>query len=182
MTKKEEVKLLEELKKGNEEALATIFKLWRRDVFKSARSIVDNDQDAMDIQQLVFITLWERRERLKIADLRTYLQAAARNMALNHLKKGKNDLAKLQKISIQQDVIQSPPEYGELPQNPSAENKLMTALDQMPERRASIFKQVIFEGKTLQMVADSEQIEVSTVRSHLQKAGAQLRELLKKKS
>lgn len=185
MTKKEEIILLEELKKGNEKALATIIKLSRNDIFKSARLIVDNDQDAKDIQQQVFIRLWERRDTLKIkVDLKTYLKAAARNTALNYIKKAKYNSTKLQEVSIQQTITQSQHESEEPPEQKgnSPEETLMAALALIPERRASIFRQVVLEGKTPQMVADAEQIEESTVRSHLQKAGAQLKKLLTKKS
>ena len=79
--------LLNELKQGNENAFATLFKIWYKDLVLFAGSFISNKEKCEDIVQTLFLKLWENRCSLIInTSLKSYLLKSVRNYCIDYYK------------------------------------------------------------------------------------------------
>lgn len=124
---------------------------------------------AEDITQEVFTKLWEQRRMLnKIGDIKKYLQHSIRNSSLNHLKH-QRVVNKYQQEYIRQaaEEEEGPEEYLQLVQK---------LLEQLPQKRREVLELSIVEAKSYTEIADTLNISINTVKDHIKKAYAFLRE------
>jgi RNA polymerase sigma-70 factor (ECF subfamily) len=182
--KEEVVKLFQQMKKGSREAMDEIITIFSEDVFKSAFDIVQDEQDAKDIAQEVFMNLWLKRETLHIEQPRPYLSKAAMNGAFDLLKKKKNDRLKHLDASWHQDTMETQAEHDELLLDKDLERKglLLEAISKMSKKQAHAFTEIRINGKTPKEVAESEKVQLSTINKHLQRAYRIVKKFIKKNS
>lgn len=88
--------LLQASKNGDEKAFEQLFNKYWNDLFKIAYRRLHSVEDAKDIVQDVFLSLWNNIHNITIDDsLGGYLYTALRNKIFNLLEKNKNRLNKL---------------------------------------------------------------------------------------
>ncbi|MFR7875464.1 MAG: sigma-70 family RNA polymerase sigma factor [Butyricimonas paravirosa] len=112
---------------------------------------------------------WEQRKEFdKIGDTRKYLQYAIRNSSLNYLKH-QRVVNKYQQEYIRQaaEDEDSPEEYLHLVQR---------LLELLPEKRKKVLELSIVESKSYSEIAEILNISVNTVKDHIKRAYAFLRE------
>ncbi len=151
----------------------TIFQELYPDMVRIALFYVHDLPIAEDIAQEVFARLWEKQEKLNSIDhIKSYLTYAVKNRCLNYLEHQ-------QVVSrYQQEYVQS------LSEEDSTEEFIQTVqtfLTQLPEKRRKILEMSIVEGKSYQEIADQESISINTVKDHIKKAYAFLRENIQQK-
>lgn len=89
-------KLLDASKNGDEKAFGLLFNKYWDDLFKIAYRRLHSAEDAKDIVQDVFLSLWNNIGSITIEDsLGGYLYTALRNKIFNHFEKNNNRLQKL---------------------------------------------------------------------------------------
>ncbi|QNN44582.1 RNA polymerase sigma factor [Pedobacter roseus] len=77
-------------KKGNHRAYAILYERYWAILFRYARKILQNDEEARDVVQDVFVMLWSKAENLEIQiSLSSFLYAATRNSILKIFQRGK---------------------------------------------------------------------------------------------
>ena len=73
---------------SDEQAFRQFFHLYSDRLFRFANAILQVPQEAEEVVSDLFFNLWQRRESLgTVRNINTYLYSAARNTALNYLKK-----------------------------------------------------------------------------------------------
>lgn len=78
------------LKSGDHAAFTTIYHRYWPLLYAHARKMLRDDQEAMDIVQELFTTLWTKAPELALnTSLKAYLYAAVRNFTLNQIRRGK---------------------------------------------------------------------------------------------
>ncbi len=70
--------LLHQLREGSEEAFATLYRQYWQQLFFVAFKRLQSAEDAKEIVQEVFLTLWQKRAELDIQSLPLYLSAMTR--------------------------------------------------------------------------------------------------------
>jgi RNA polymerase sigma-70 factor (family 1) len=70
--------LLSKLREGNQSSFESIYHKYLPELFRFARKNTDNKEDAEELIQDVFVSLWERHHELNILSLRHYLFRAVR--------------------------------------------------------------------------------------------------------
>lgn len=123
---------------------------------------------AEDITQEIFTRLWERREKLDMIDnLKGYLSNAIKNRCLNYLEHQKvvnkyqqEYLEELTKDDYIEEFIQ----------------KVQISLTKLPPKRRKILELRVVDAKSYQEIAEQEGISINTVKDHIKKAYAFLRE------
>ena len=151
----------------------TIFQELYPDMVRIALFYVHDLPIAEDIAQEVFARLWEKQEKLNTIDhIKSYLTYAVKNRCLNYLEH--------QQVvnRYQQEYVQS------LTEEDSTEEFIQTVqtiLTQLPEKRRKILEMSIVEGKSYQEIAEQESISINTVKDHIKKAYAFLRENIQQK-
>src|SRR5215217_1747828 len=83
----EDAELLLELSKGSKQAFDMLYNRHWKQVFNAAYKRLNDEQQAQDIAQDVFVQLWIRGTSSPIENLSAYLHVAARNGVFKHFEK-----------------------------------------------------------------------------------------------
>ena len=78
--------LLNLLKEDDQLAYTEIFKRYSKILINHAYKILENQDEANDVVQEVFLTIWNKRHELAVTgSLSSYLYKAVKNRVLNHI-------------------------------------------------------------------------------------------------
>lgn len=139
-------------------------------------TIVKNKDDAEDIVQQAFISLWQKMNTIDFnISARSYLYKTVYHGGLDFLKHKKavqrygNDTMK----NSVESMRSAPGEGKEL------QKKLLSAISQLPEQCARIFTMSRFDGLKYREIAASLKISEKTVENQMGKALKSLREAFK---
>lgn len=139
------------------------------DLVKVALFYVHDLATAEDITQEVFAKMWEKQGDFeKIENVKGYLQYAIKNQSLNYLEH-------LQVVDkYQQEYLKQAREDEDTPEEYL--NLIQRLLTQLPEKRKAVLELSVVESKSYQEIAQELDISINTVKDHIKKAYAFLRE------
>lgn len=163
---------------GDESALETIFRTYYPGLVGFVRRYVKGTDIAEELVQDLFLKIWSRRGSLgEIDSVKTYLYRAARNTALNHLRRRKLEHEWMEKeASI---VSEDPGQEGD---EPVTESELAmavrSAVDKLPPRCREVFVLSRDGGLTYSEIAKSLGISIKTVETQMGRALKALRSSL----
>ncbi|HET7276184.1 MAG TPA: sigma-70 family RNA polymerase sigma factor [Longimicrobiaceae bacterium] len=163
------------IKRGDRAAAGKLAERYLRACRAIALSVVGDIHAAEDIAQDAFVHGIQRiddcREPERFAG---WLRQITRNRALNHLRDGKTRTREHQQVD-RPEPVPSPAREAELSE---IRERLLTALNTLPEDRREVVLLHDLEGWTHREIADRMNLPAGTVRSHLHYARRQLRSLL----
>lgn len=169
--------LAEKIRKGDAEAYEHVFKTWYAPLCRYGWTILKDKEEAEDVVQQVFISLWEKRETLEVkVSLKSLLYKYVYNAGLNRVqqKKVRSNYAKeAQVVQLNYTEAEKKLEEKEL------SNKIEKSIDGLPEQCAKIFRMSRFQHLKYQEIADQMGLSVKTVENQMGKALKLLRENLK---
>ena len=179
-----ETELIEQLKQGDETAFRTIVEQWKDMVYNTILGIVQNETEAEDLAQDVFIKVFEKISTFKgDSKFSTWLYRIATTTALDHLrsKKRKKRFGFLKSLGGDGDEKDSIPDFH----NPgvSLDNKeraavLFKAIDSLPENQKTAYTLHKLEGLSYRDVSEVLNTTVSAVESLMSRANQNLRKQL----
>lgn len=171
----EESELLYQLRGGDEQAYATIFRDHYPGLVVSATRLLGERALAEEIAQDVMLELWRRRESLTLTGpLRAYLQQATRNRSLNRLRQAKT----AQRGEV---YVRGPSE------SPAADSRVISgelreaaaqAIASLSEPQREVFEMNRTRGLTYNEIAELLGISVKSVEARMGRALKELREQL----
>lgn len=146
-----------------------VFKANFKNLHAYACTIVKDDIMAEEMVQNVFYKIWERKAHLSIqTSLIAYLYRAVYHESLNYLKHQKVKTAyqsyATARMNQQTDNAEKKVLLGEL------EQRLRTALQELPEQCRTIFQMSRFEELKYQEIADRLGLSIKTVENQMGKA------------
>ena len=155
-------------------------------LLRFAREYVLCDEDAENIIQDVFATLWERRGDLKIhISLASYLFILIKNRCIDHLRKkkhadtGKKQMQESFAYEQQMKLYSLEALDHTLISDSDTEQIIARAIDALPPKCREIFIFNKIDGKKYREIAEELHISVSTVENQMSIALRKLREQLK---
>lgn len=161
--------LLEQVKDSDVEAFRLLFERYQPILFRQVLFQTNEIDQAHDIVQQTFISIWEHRGSIKPhLSFLAYILRVSRNLLY--------DAVKHQKIRDRIDVTLPPPAKSELDDPAEAlhltmlQERITTIINDLPQKCREIFLLSRFEGKTNQEIADSLQLSVRTVEHQISKA------------
>jgi len=169
--------ILSRLREGDPAALDELFGRHYAPLCRTALRFVNNEQEAEDIVQELFVSLWEKRagQREDVGAIGPYLRRAVRNRSLNYLR----------------DSKRIPVDDGEVPETiPAAARaddalsqeelryRLHGAIDRLPERCRLVFVMSKLEEMTNKEIAKALEISPKTVENQMTRAYRFLRQWL----
>lgn len=173
-----EKQVLETIQSGNESAFEMIFKAYYQPLCRYAYSFLEDKEEAEEVVQSAFITVWEKRKSIDIqTSLKSYLYRMVRNGCLNVIK---HEKVKQQHVAHELAVTEV--SYESVSQKVYAtelEIKISEAMKVLPEQCRLVFQLSRFEELKYQEIADQLKISVKTVENHMGKALKIMREQLK---
>ena len=180
-----ETDLIEQLKQGDETAFKTIVEQWKDMVYNTILGIVQNETEAEDLAQDVFIKVFEKISTFKgDSKFSTWLYRIATTTALDHLrsKKRKKRFGFLQSLggtgSEEKEQVPDFNHPGVSLDNKERAAVLFKAIDALPENQKSAYTLHKLEGLSYRDVSEVLNTTVSAVESLMSRANQNLRKQL----
>ncbi|MEP7278561.1 MAG: RNA polymerase sigma factor [Bacteroidota bacterium] len=177
--------LVEQLKRGDEQAFKIIVTTWQDMVYNTALGILQSAEDAEDVAQEVFVQVYESIHTFKgESKLSTWLYRITTSKALDHIrrKKRKKRFALVQHLfGENNEIIIQPPDFnhpGVLMDNKENAAVLFRAIQKLPDNQKTAFVLNKVEGLNYQEISDVMKTTVSSVESLLHRAKTNLRKWL----
>ncbi|WP_177181210.1 sigma-70 family RNA polymerase sigma factor [Parapedobacter koreensis] len=172
--------LVDEMAASNSEsAYRQVFDQLFLPIRKFSYGIVKSWEAAEEIASDVLFMLWQQRERLaEVNNIQYYAYVAARNQALNLLKRQiGREIISLNDVEVDIRLVALSPEaiflQGEL------RDKLEGAIASLPKQCKLVFKLIKEDGFSYKEVADMLGVSPKTVDAHLVNAMKKLATILK---
>lgn len=161
---------LENLAKGDREAFHKLFVFFYIPMVKRAAFYLNDIAAAEDIVQETFTQIWNSRQKVRnVFNIEAYIVRWVRNGCLNYIKH-----------RVVADKYLAKYMTGEVSMQDADPEPYVIAignlLRQLPEKRRQVLELSIFDSKSYPEIASELEISVNTVKDHIKKAYAFLRQ------
>lgn len=158
---------------GDQKAFHTLFLRYWKKLYVKALVRLEDEEEARDCVQEVFLTIWNRRSEMSVPEsVSGYLSVCVRNTVLNHLKSRAARLAREKEYAVTA--------YDRYAENNQLENEelslfLNAEIEKMPEQMRRVFllsrEEYLSGGEIAEKLGMSHQ----TVRNQISLALKRLR-------
>jgi len=170
---------LEKLKEGDTFAFEVLFYKYRNKIKGFATKLVPTQIDPDEIVQEVFVKIWLKKESIDPEkNFQSYLFSIAKNLVLDHLKSAVNRKLYFVEEHFQQDLIAE--KDAEIQFSADTEERMLSLIQQIPERRREIFCLSRFDGLSYKQIAKRLNITENTVDSQIRNSLTFLRKEFRK--
>lgn len=150
-------------------AFELLFRQYQHKIYAFANSLVPTTQDAEEIVQNVFISIWNQRKRLNIStSFNSYLHGIVRHMVYEFIQK------KIQHESYVEYYLKQNQENAFITEEEvlfrELEEELQRLIQELPERRREIFILSRFEGLSYKEISIKLGISENTVDTQIRHA------------
>jgi RNA polymerase sigma-70 factor (family 1) len=160
---------ISDIRIGNEAVFEAVFRQYYAPLCRYARPILDDADEAEEVVQTVFLTLWERRESLLITtSLKAYLYRAVHNRCLNRLNQQSVQANHRSQAATELYADAVSPTEALLADELST--RLQRAIGRLPEQCRRAFELSRFEELSYKEIADHLGIAAKTVENQIGKA------------
>ncbi|MBI1355109.1 MAG: RNA polymerase sigma factor [Acidobacteria bacterium] len=185
----DEAELVERTRAGDRDAFNRLVERNAQKVFRMARHMTRNDQDAEDVLQEAFLKAYRRLDQFQgDAKFSTWLTRIAVNEALMRLRKRRNDKTvsldeelTLGDSPMQRDVADDGDDPEESYERAEMREILEDAIDALAEGYRTVFVLRDVEGFSTEETAEMLDLSISAVKSRLLRARLQLRDKLRRR-
>lgn len=183
-----ELPLIEGARAGDQEAFAELVNRYERKIYRLAKNITQNDEDAEDVLQEAFLKAYSHLDTFQgQSKFYTWLVRIAVNEALMKLRKRKADRT----VSLDEPtdtgedtVVREIAVWGDDPEQKYTQEELRSILDNAIQSLKPAFRTVFtlrdIEELSTEETAEALGISIPAVKSRLLRARLQLREKLTK--
>jgi len=174
-----DLELLSAMSQGQIKALDILYDRYSRLVYSIAYRILNSSEEAEDITQDVFLTLWRRNSYdPQRGSLSSFLTTLTRSRAIDRLR-SKN--ARLRVVQRLQGIVRSdssslsPLEQASIGERSQV---IRTALSQLSESERQVLEIAYYEGLSQSEIAERLDIPLGTVKSRSRQGLLKLRQRL----
>jgi RNA polymerase sigma-70 factor, ECF subfamily len=169
--------LMDAMRRGDPAALDALLSRYWADLVSFVAGFLYSRDEAEDVVQESFVTLWERRERWEPrGSVRSYLYRVSRNHALNEAR------ATRVRQDRRGDVSALTNRMPATPADHFDENRVRKLVEEavasLPERRREVFILARYHGLAYNDIAEALGISPQTVANQMSRALTTLRRLL----
>ncbi len=160
-----------EASEGNTEAFESIYKAYSGFVYNVAYRVVNNIDEAQEITQEVFLTVYRKLKSFKFkSSLKTWVYRIAVNMAIDYARKRSREQDHTVLYEDNNKLNKAIDPVSENIDREQQVKTISTLLDALsPDQRVCIVLRSI-EGLSYQEIAESLNLNINTVRSRLKRA------------
>ncbi|WP_373331151.1 RNA polymerase sigma-70 factor [Salmonirosea aquatica] len=161
--------LVSAIRQGQESAFEQLFRSYYERLCRYADTLLKDSDEAEEMVQTVFLTIWEKRADLEITlSLKAYLYRAVHNHCLNRIKHyGVRENHREHSLYFQADGYDS---VTESIQAIELEERIERAVSKLPEQCQVVFRMSRFEELKYQEIADQLGLSVKTIENQIGKA------------
>jgi RNA polymerase sigma-70 factor, ECF subfamily len=170
--------LADALRQGNKEVFGEVFKTYYERLCNYANAFLNNMDEAEEVVQGTFLTLWEKREVIDIhTSVKSYLYQSVHNQSLNRIKHYK--VRQMHASYVLKSSGDSADSVDEMVIGDELEIKINEAVHSLPDQCRRVFQLSRFENLTYAEISQQLNISVKTIENHMGKALRIMREKLK---
>lgn len=172
----DETKLIKRIQRKDSDALGELYDLYKRMLFGMILSIVKDRNEAENLLQEVFETVWKKAASFNTdrENVFIWLVTLTRSRAITHIRSQKGSEA--EKSTAIQDDNFDPLKTTIFSDRSELVKK---ALTKIPEEQLEILKIAYYRGMTQPEIADSLNISVKTVKTRTREGMLKLNQMLK---
>jgi RNA polymerase sigma-70 factor, ECF subfamily len=170
-----DINMVDQIREGNTVVFKSLFESYYKKLCYFAWRMLDDQSEAEDLVQDVFVRIWQNRQQLNISrSLSAYLYHSVKNACLNQIKHRKV------KLEYAQYFTGATEEYSENTVTETGELKILIEIHirNLPPERQKIFVMSRKQGLKHKEIADELGISVKTVENQIAKALKYFREVL----
>ncbi|WP_413668845.1 RNA polymerase sigma-70 factor [Mucilaginibacter sp. Mucisp86] len=169
--------LLQLMALDNRDAFTELYNRYWDKTFAAAYHRLDDEHEAEEVVQEVFLSIWQRRASLKLTHtVATYLSVAVKYKVINHLDRQYRKQQHLDELAFTSSETENSTilwlEEKEL------RERLDHSISLLPEKCRIVFLLSRDENKTYAEIATELDISQKTVEAHMSKALSSLRQSL----
>ncbi|MEZ4720514.1 MAG: RNA polymerase sigma-70 factor [Flavobacteriales bacterium] len=157
---------------GKEQAYHELFERYWERLFSISLRITKDEEIAKDVVQEVMLSIWTRRETLKVDRAEAYLSRSAKLQSLKMLRDSHQERFE---TLFEMDIPESPGQQIELNELQDAVSK---SIEELPERCREVFLLSRNEQLTNAQIAEKLNISQRTVETHISNALSHLKDKL----
>lgn len=167
------------LKAGQPSALGILYDRYASLVYRLALRILANPQEAEDLTQEVFLTLWRSNTYNPArGSLSSFLTTLTRSRAIDKLRSRGTKLKFLQRWSQMMATETSPPTPFESVSLNQRSQYVRNALAQLPEKQRQVLEMAYYDGLSQSEIAKQLDIPLGTIKTWARQALLKLRQNL----
>lgn len=176
----DEREIISLIAKDDRKAFLKLYNLYNQKVYNTSISYIQNEQDAEEITQDVFTSIFRNAAKFKgDAAVSTWVYRITVNTSLNHIKRKKRfSFLKFGETEKDKPDFEHP---GVLLENKENAKALFKVIDTLPESQKTAFILSFVEDLPRQKIADIMEISLKAVESLLQRGKKNLRKKLEKR-
>lgn len=177
---------IEKLISGDEAVFSSLMTEYYPRLFNFAKGYLDRLDAIREILQDTFLTLWEKREKLKSdTNISAYLFTLTRNNCLDYLKHRKIELRLMSKkhedyYYLTTNIHALLDDSLDILMAKDLEYEISNAISSLPEQCRKVFLKSRIDGLKYKEIATELNISEKTVEVHISKALRDIRTHLKK--
>ncbi|MDR0941326.1 MAG: RNA polymerase sigma-70 factor [Bacteroidales bacterium] len=134
-----------------------------------AASILQDNDEAEEMVQTVFLKLWEQKESIEsITSIKAYLYRAVKNTCLNQLKRQK--IASIYVNSAYDELKEIEANHIDPYLTTELQERIHNAIQALPERCREVFELSRFENKKNKEISEMLDISLKAVEANITRA------------
>ena len=175
-----ETDIIGRIRQGDVKHFESLFRSSYVSLVRFARTLVKDQDNAEEIVQDLFYTIWKDREKIKIkSSLNGYLFRAVHNRCLHFIEHSRIVEKHAEEMSFRQ--AESPDSPSDILNYKELQAKIVNILDRLPERCGKIFCMNRFDGLKYNEIAEKLAVSVKTVEANMGRALKEFRKELTEK-
>ncbi|WP_310484701.1 sigma-70 family RNA polymerase sigma factor [Chamaesiphon sp. VAR_48_metabat_403] len=171
-----DAELVHNLRLGQHQALTVLYDRYAGLVYSIAHQILQNDRDAEDLTQDIFLTFWQNNSfNPDRGSVSSFLGLLTRSRAIDKIRKrttANSFLSRWQKTITEESTAPSPLERATTAEIKTSIHQAMQAL---PELQRRILNLNYYQGLSHNQIAESLNLTPGVVKSRLRQALVQLK-------
>jgi RNA polymerase sigma-70 factor (family 1) len=169
--------LLDLIGQDDRRAFTELYNRYWDKTFAVALHRLDDEHEAEEVVQEVFLSIWQRRATLKLTHtVATYLSVAVKHKVINHLAKQHRRQLRHNELTITSPITSD--STADWLHEKELRALLEKTISQLPEKCRIVFLLSRDENKTYAEIAAQLNISQKTVEAHMSKALSTLRQTL----
>jgi RNA polymerase sigma-70 factor (ECF subfamily) len=167
------------MQRGHSSALGILFSRYGRLVQGVALKVLRNPQEAEDLTQEVFLSLWRNAsKKIECRYFVSYLVILTRSRAIDRFRARKRYSEVLDNWSSNTQVAPAPKSPLELAVRNEHSQHLHTALSQLSDNQRQVIELAYYQGMSQSEIATTLDLPLGTVKTYTRQGFVKLRQIL----
>jgi len=146
----------------------SLYKTYHAGLVNFAYFYLKNEQEAIELVQELFISIWEKRETSALVDNpKAYLMTSVKNRCYNKLTRNKDTTRSIDTLG---DIFISANDTSETLETKQTEQHILNTIEKLPEKCKEIFILSRFEQMSYKEIATHLNLSVKTVENQISNA------------